>query len=397
MSLEESLAYNTANTQAYAYNTVIMNFICIERLFMQNNQQVYLVLADGSVYQGQGFGASPKNEFAELVFTTGMSGYLETLTDPSFSAQIIMQTFPLIGNYGFIPQDLESAKVSCKGYVVRNLSRTASNFRAEGTLQAYLAKQGVVGIEGIDTRMLTRKIREEGVMNAVITSDPTTVDLEALQNFHPASQVPEVSVKETRTWLPVGQTRFRVAIPDTGVKKSIITNLVERGCEVTLFPYNTDPKAILAGSPDGILLGNGPGDPRQYHELIENTKILASSGLPLMGICLGHQLLALAHGFTIQKMKYGHRGENQGVQDLQSGRIYMTAQNHGYLVDTSSMAKGAKVRFRNVNDGSCEGLDYEGKPQFSVQFHPEASGGPEETRFLFERFISLMEAKDAAR
>ena len=397
MTQVRTLAYNTADTQANAYNTEFMNDFCIERHFMQNTQQVYLVLADGSVYPGQGFGASPRDESAELVFTTGMSGYLETLTDPSFSAQIIIQTFPLIGNYGFIPEDLESSHVSCKGYVVRHLSKHASNFRAQATLDQYLKQEGVVGIQGIDTRMLTRRIREEGVMNAVITEDPSTIDLEALRNFHPAPQVPEVSVKETRTWLPAGTAKYRVAIPDTGVKKSIIACLQNLGCEVTLFPYDTDPRAILAGSPDGILLGNGPGDPREYRELIENTGILADSGVPLMGICLGHQLLALANGFSIRKMKYGHRGENQGVQDLVTGRIYMTSQNHGFLVDTTHLAKGASIRFRNVNDGSCEGLDYTGKPQFSVQFHPEACGGPEETRYLFERFTALMEANHATR
>lgn len=365
---------------------------------MQDAMQIYLLLADGSCYPGLSFGHPPKDEFAEIVFTTGMGGYLETISDPSFSSQIILQTFPLQGNYGYIPEDLESSQAYCAGYCARHISKHPSNFRSQGTLDTYLREQGVVGIEGIDTRTLTRKIREQGVMNAVITADPVAIDVDAFKAFKPALQVPKVSVRETRTYPAKDNRLYRVSIPDTGVKQSIIESLQERGCEVTLFPHDTDPEAILAGQPDGILLGNGPGDPRDYADLVAKTRVLSDSALPLMAICLGHQLLALAHNAGIKKMKYGHRGENQGVVDLADGRIYMTSQNHGYLLtDIGVDSEQMKVSFRNVNDGSCEGVDYLQKPQFSVQFHPEAAPGPCETLFLFDRFISLMEAANATR
>lgn len=365
---------------------------------MQDKEKVYLLLADGSCFPGYSAGARPRDEFAELVFTTGMSGYTETLTDPSFSGQIILQTFPLIGNYGYCEEDMESSSVACLGYVAKHISRSPSNFRSQGPLQDFLEKHNVVGIEGIDTRMITGKIREEGVMNAVITDDPSKIDLSALQAFKMKPQVPKVSVTEVFTYPAQTQRKYRVVLPDTGVKQSIIQQLQKRGCEVMLFPYSAEPAELLAAEPDGIMLGNGPGDPRDYKDLIEKTKVLADSRLPLMAICLGHQLLALAHGFRSEKMKYGHRGENQGVQDLSGRRIYMSAQNHGYVITEDSIdPRTARVSWRNVQDGSVEGIEYLDKPQFSLQFHPEASGGPQDTMFLFDRFTEAMEAHHATR
>lgn len=365
---------------------------------MQDKEQVFLLLADGSCFAGHPAGAPARDEFAELVFTTAMSGYTETLTDPGFSGQIILQTFPLIGNYGYSEEDMESRNVSCLGYVTRHLSPTPSNFRSQGTLDSFLKKHHVVGITGVDTRMITRKIREEGVMNAVITADPSKIDLSALKNFKPEPQLPKVSVTEVFSYPAEAAARHRVVIPDTGVKNSIIRCLQKRGCEVKLFPYDTPAERLLAEKPDGIVLAGGPGEPSAYPELCANAKKLAESNLPIMGISFGHHLLALAHGLKNEKMKYGHRGENQAVQDTESKRIYITQQNHGYVISESSLdPAAARVRFRNAQDHSIEGLEYIGKPQFSVEFQPKGAGGPHDTMFLFDRFIEAMEANHAAR
>lgn len=365
---------------------------------MHDSKQIYLLLADGSCYPGRSAGVLPRNEFAELCFTTGMSGYVETLTDPGFSGQIILQTFPLIGCSGYNAEDMESKGVYCKGYCAKHISDHPSNFRSQGSLDEFLKKHDIVGITGIDTRALTRKLREEGVMNAVITDDPSKIDLEALQAHKPEPQVPNVSVREVLVYPAELGTRCRVALLDTGVKQSVITKLQKLGCEVTVYPYDTKAEKILESKPDGIVLGGGPGEPEHYPEIVAEVKKLSDSALPLMGISLGHHLLAAAHGFKSEKMKYGHRGENHCVQDVKTKKIYVTAQNHGHEVREDSIdPELAEVIYRHVQDHSVEGLSYKNKAQFSVEFSPEACGGPLDTEFLFERFTDSMEASHATR
>lgn len=346
----------------------------------------YLVFADGDVIEGVAFGAAHA-AVGELVFTTGMGGYIETLTDPSYAGQIILQTFPLIGNYGVIPEDFEG-KSAAYGYVVREWCEHPSNFRCEMTLDAYLKKAGIPGICGVDTRAITKKIREEGVMNAMI-SDTKDVDLSEIAAYSVRNAVAAVSCKESYTVSPETPSRH-VVLLDYGTKQNIIRELVKRGCAVQVLPHTATAKEILALAPDGVMLSNGPGDPAENQAEIATLAELAGK-VPIFGICLGHQLLALALGGKTEKLKYGHRGVNQPVTDLVTGRTYMTSQNHGYAVIAGSIPGIGSVRFRNANDGTCEGVDYPDKHAFSVQFHPEAHSGPLDTSFLFDRFIGMME------
>ena len=349
-------------------------------------EQAYLVLGDGRVFEGRRIGAAG-DAIGELVFTTGMVGYLETLTDPSYAGQIVMQTFPMIGNYGVIPEDFEG-KSALRGYVVRELCGAPSNFRSRGTLDAYLKENGIPGICGVDTRELTRILREEGVMNASIRSS-VPEDLAALRAYRVAGVVDEVSGKERTVHPARGEKRYTVTLIDYGAKGNILRCLEKRGCEVTEVPHGTSAEGILAGEPDGVMLSNGPGDPAENVYEVEQIKKLIGA-VPLFGICLGHQLTALAMGGETIKLKYGHRGANQPVRDLKSGRTYLTSQNHGYAVVSKSLAGVGNELFVNANDGSCEGMEYPGKRCFTVQFHPEACGGPQDTEFLFDRFISMM-------
>ncbi len=361
---------------------------------MSKAEMVYLLLADGTLYPGYSFGAAPDNRFGRLVFTTGMGGYLETLTDPAAADLIILHTFPEIGAYGVIDADLESQKAWPAGYCIRHIAEHPSNFRSQGTLAHYLTEQNIPGIQGLDTRALTRKLRSDGEMNAVITADPETVDLKELQAYKPVARLEEVSVKETRTFPAISDKQYAVAVIDTGTKQSLIRKLQARGCEVTLFPYLTDPKAILAGQPDGILIPNGPGHPQDYPELTQNLSIFKAKHVPLLAIGFGHLLFATAHEIPLTELGHPHRGGNQAVKDLANGKIYMTSQSHNLAVDSSELDPAlAKVSFAHAHDGSCEGLDYTDKPQFSLQFAPEGAGGPEDTEFLLERFISYMEEK----
>ncbi|MBQ3403926.1 MAG: glutamine-hydrolyzing carbamoyl-phosphate synthase small subunit [Oscillospiraceae bacterium] len=345
----------------------------------------YLVLQDGQICEGLRFGAE-KDMVGELVFTTGMCGYLETLTDPSYAGQIVMQTFPMIGNYGVIPRDFEGES-RVRGYVVRECCGAPSNFRCEGDLDSFLKEKDIPGLCGVDTRQLTRILREKGVMNALLCgSVPDSLrDIEA---YSVTGAVRAVTRAEPTLFPPEGETRFRVALLDYGMKQNILNQLLERGCEVAVFPADTPAERVLDWGPNGIMLSNGPGDPAEnVYEIEQIRKLLGKA--PIFGICLGHQLTALAAGGSTYKLKFGHRGVNQPVKALDGPRTYITSQNHGYAV--AEGVPGGRVSYINANDGSCEGIDYPEKRAFTVQFHPEACAGPKDTGFLFDRFISLME------
>ena len=465
--------------------------------------KAFLILADGSVFEGKAIGARGKT-IGETVFTTGMTGYIETLTDPSYFGQIITQTFPLIGNYGLIPEDFESKKIWASGYIVREICEKPSNFRCGGDLDSFLKKQGIVGICGIDTRKLTKKLREAGVMNGMIVSGKEITDmptetavktteetvmpnlirhLEEIRAYKIENAVKSVQQRENSVsedfkvvsdgvagktceagfervsakavpepQSPLGEgvggngeaivaegetspnkvsssdSRLSVCLLDFGAKANIARELEKRGCRVTILPYDTKAERLIALAPDGIMLSNGPGDPAENTAVIEeirklcewNKEIVGSSptmtgkvaatmtgsssptmtgktsaavtgkAIPIFGICLGHQMLALARGAKTSKLKYGHRGGNHPCKDMESGRIYITSQNHGYAVETASLPESARLSFVNANDETCEGITYTDIPAFSVQFHPEACGGPHDTNFLFDRFVEMM-------
>lgn len=345
----------------------------------------YLVLKDGTVFEGEAFGADAES-IGELVFTTGMCGYIETLTDPSYYGQIVLQTFPLIGNYGIIEDDFEG-KCHVRGYVVREWCDQPSNFRCQYDLDKFLKDNGIPGICGVDTREITKLIREQGVVNAMLC-DSVPKNLAAVAKYSVKNAVESVTCGKRKTYDAAGERRFRVALIDYGAKRNIIRELCNRGCEVTVYPASVSTADILASAPDGIMLSNGPGDPAENVKEIAQLKKMFGKA-PIFGICLGHQLLALACGGKTVKLKYGHRGANQPVREVGGSRTYITSQNHGYAVVSDSVKKG-KISFVNANDGTCEGINYPGYSAFSVQFHPEASSGPHDTSFLFDKFCSLM-------
>ena len=345
----------------------------------------YLILQDGRVFEGVRFGAET-DTVGELVFTTGMCGYIETLTDPSYAGQIVMQTYPLIGNYGIIREDFEGA-CCVRGYVVREWCDAPSNFRTDCDLDTFLKEQGVPGLYGVDTRELTRIIREHGVMNAAIC-DEVPADLTPIETYAVTGVVEAVSCREASVHPAEGEERFHVSLLDYGAKRNIVRELQKRGCTVTVLPATTSAEEILAADPNGVMLSNGPGDPAENMYQIEQIRKLLGK-VPMFGICLGHQLTALAAGGSTYKLKYGHRGVNQPVRDVEGVRTYITSQNHGYAVDSDTVKLG-RVRFANANDGTCEGIDYPELKAFTVQFHPEACTGPKDTSFLFDRFVDLM-------
>jgi len=437
----------------------------------------YLILEDGTVFQGRSAGAQ-REVISEVVFNTSMTGYLEVLTDPSYAGQAVVMTYPLIGNYGICFEDMESDRPWPDALIVRELSRTASNFRCEDTITNFLTRYNVPALTGIDTRTLTRYLRDRGTMNALITTHAYTEDeirekLPEIRAYRTGDVVSRVTCKEKYTfearptaipWPNLTAARagtpdehadstalhssaaaaaaaaaaaeaeengtisaddpalagtavaekaqaerreredaqrkqrarershFRVAVLDLGAKRNILRSLAHRGCEVTVYPAGTKAEEILAAGHDGIMLSNGPGDPKDCGAIITEVRKLADSGTPIFAICLGHQLMALAMGGDTYKLKYGHRGGNHPVRDEQTGRVYITSQNHGYAVDAESV-KGADTEpaFTNVNDGTNEGLRYRGREIFTVQFHPEACPGPQDCGYLFDRFLKMME------
>lgn len=351
--------------------------------------KAFLILEDGTVFEGNSIG-SGREVVSEIVFNTSMTGYLEVLTDPSYAGQAVVMTYPLIGNYGITP-DMESERPWPDGYIVRELSRMPSNFRCEGTIQDFLKKYDIPGISGIDTRALTKILREKGTMNGMITTN-ADYDLEeilpGLKAYKTGKVVERVTCAEKKVLTGDGH---KVALLDLGAKNNIARSLNERGCEVTIWPAQSAAEEILATKPDGIMLSNGPGDPKECGAIIKEIKKLYDSDVPIFAICLGHQLMALANGADTYKLKYGHRGGNHPVKDLMTGRVYISSQNHGYVVDTQAMDPSVAVpAFVNVNDGTNEGLRYTGKKIFTVQFHPEACPGPQDSGYLFDVFMEMM-------
>lgn len=365
-----------------------------------------LVIEDGTVFEGSSFGAEGE-AYGEVVFNTSMTGYQEILTDPSYNGQIVTMTYPEIGNYGVNPEDIESRKPFLKGFVVKEYWETPSNWRSQGSLSAYLSDNGVVGIEGIDTRELTRLIRTKGAQKAVISTideDPDSLlrKVRSSQGIVGIDLVTEVSCDEpyfwdtgTGVWRPYHESgdkvkeKYKVVAYDFGLKHNILRKLTDHGCQVTTVPSRTPPHEVLSMEPDGIFLSNGPGDPAAVSYAIESVNTLLGKK-PIFGICLGHQILSLAMGGRTFKLKFGHRGANQPVKDLKTGKVEITSQNHGFAVDGDSLGKDVEVTHINLNDNTVEGVRHTKHPAFSVQYHPEASPGPHDSSYLFQEFIESM-------
>ena len=355
------------------------------------SRKAFLILENGKVFEGKGFGAD-NDVVGELVFTTSMTGYLGTLTDPNYFGQVVLQTFPLIGNYGVVPAECESDKLGLKAYIVRNTCQEPSNFRCEGVLDIFLRDKGLTGLCDVDTRAITKIVREYGVMNCKITStlDNLEKDLEELKAYKVTNAVNSVT-SENVTEIKAENAKYNVALWDFGVKNSLKNSLTQCGCNVTVFPANTKAEDIIASNPDGVVLSGGPGDPTECTDIVNQIKALCEKKIPTFGIGLGHQLLAMSQGATTEKLKYGHRGANQPSKEIATGRVYITVQNHGYTVVGSSLPANAKETFANANDATCQGIEYTDMPAFSVQFHPTVGGGKLGTGFLFDKFTALMD------
>lgn len=349
-------------------------------------KKAYLVLSNGMAFEGYRFGAQG-DTLGEVVFTTGVCGYIETMTDPSYYGQIVLQTFPMIGNYGMIEEDFDGDCVM-KGYIVREWCENPSNFRCQYTVDQFLKDKGIPGLYGVDTREITRVIRENGVMNGMIC-DEIPADLSDLKNYKIVDAVKNVSRNITEIYPAEGEEKFRVTLIDYGAKWDIVQELCKRGCRVHVVPYHTTAEKVLASAPDGVMLSNGPGDPKDNPQCIAQIQKMLGK-VPMFGICMGHQMMALALGGDTEKLKYGHRGGNQPVKDLQGVRTYMTNQNHGYTVIPESVQGFGKVIYQNLNDGTCEGIEYLEHQAFSVQFHPAGEDGPQSTMFVYDKFIELM-------
>ena len=355
-----------------------------------------LILANGSIFSGTSIG-SAETRVCEMVFNTSMAGYQEILTDPSYAGQGVVMSYPLIGNYGVNSEDNESRRPWVEALVVRHLSPRGSNFRCEGDLGSYLKEHNITGIQGVDTRALTKILRSQGSMNGMLTcAEHFQLDrvLEQLNAYRVTDTVAMVTRKEPEVFPAHGEERYHVAMMDYGVKQNMIECLRRRGCRVTALPASTSADQVLSGGYDGVMLSNGPGDPAENVQIIQELKTLYASDIPIFGVCLGHQLLALATGAQTGRLAYGHRGGNHPVRDLEKGRVFITSQNHGYMVLSDSVDPGvAQVSHINVNDGTCEGLRYQRPHCFTTQFHPEANAGPKDTEYLFNRFIDHMAAK----
>ena len=342
-----------------------------------------LILENGVIFNGSAFGYL-KDSVGEVVFTTGMTGYEEVLTDPSYYGQIVTMTYPLIGNYGINLEDMESDSPKVKGFIVREKCDYPNNFRCEMDLDSYLKQNKVIGLEGIDTRALTKILRNNGTMRGIITLQDVDVDevKNKIDNFSNKDAVKAVTVKEKYI---IEGTGKHVAILDFGIKRNIIRNFQKRDCKITVFPMDTKAEEILKVNPDLVFLSNGPGDPEDLKEVIENIKELIGKK-PIVGICLGHQLLTLALGGKTKKLKFGHRGCNHPVKDLEENRVYITSQNHGYVVE--ELPKDVIATHINVNDNSIEGMKHKTLPIYSVQFHPEAAAGPKDSEYIFDKFLN---------
>ena len=352
-----------------------------------------LILENGAVFRGDAAGAYGER-VCEMVFNTSMTGYQEILTDPSYAGQGVVMSYPLIGNYGVNGEDNESGRPWAEAFIVRHLSPRGSNFRCEGSLGDYMRQHDIVGIEGVDTRALTKILRSQGSMNGMITcAEHFNMHevMEKLRAYQVGRAVDRVTRAAPETFPAQGEERFRVAMMDYGVKQNMIGCLVRRGCTVTALPAHTPASEVLSGGFDGVMLSNGPGDPADNVEIIAQVKKLYESDIPIFGVCLGHQLLALATGAKTGRLAYGHRGCNHPVRDVERGRVFITSQNHGYMVLADTVSpEVAEISHVNVNDGTVEGLRYRRKNCFTTQFHPEANAGPKDTEYLFDRFISMM-------
>lgn len=349
-----------------------------------------LILEDGSVYRGQGFG-SDDLKTGELVFNTSMTGYQEILTDNSYCGQIVMMTYPLIGNYGINRDDYESIEPAVFGFVTRDLCQSPNNWRSQETLDDFLKAHNIPGIYDVDTRAITRKLRNKGTMRAMLANPDTDIEaavkqLQETDYLH--DQVARVSSSKI---FPIPNRGHKVVLMDFGAKLGIVRELSRRGCDLIVVPWDTDAQTILSYHPDGVMLSNGPGDPEDVPQVIETIRQLMGKTV-IFGICLGHQLISLACGAKTYKLKFGHRGANHPVVDLETGKVDITSQNHGFAVDIDSLADTElELTHKALNDGSCEGVRHKELPVFSVQFHPEASAGPEDTAYLFDKFVAMMD------
>jgi carbamoyl-phosphate synthase small subunit len=355
-----------------------------------------LALEDGRIFTGKGFGATT-TAVGELVFNTSLFGYQEILTDPSYAGQVVTLTYPEIGNYGTNDDDLESRQIFARGLVIRHLSRVYSSWRATDNLDHFLKRFNIVGITEIDTRAVTKHIREKGALRCAISSDGKSAEELVELARKSASMEGADFTDEVSTPVPYtkGKGNFNVAVLDYGIKTNIVNQLVSQNMTANVYPARTPAAEILAKKPDGIFLSNGPGDPAASTELIAEVKKLIDSGIPIFGICLGHQFLSIALGAKTYKLKFGHRGGNQPVKDLTTGKVEVTCQNHGFAVDGQSLPDTISLTHVNLNDHSVEGFAHKVLPIFAVQYHPEASPGPHDSNYLFKRFYDLIENSKA--